>query len=362
MEKPEILAGFAETDFLNVLRIAQLRNYFGSLENAWNCQNMGDFLMAGILQKPIITFFERRKKGNHQRFFEKLHTINAQMIFLEDDNYPTSLQTIDAPPVFLFVRGELKREDTHSLSVVGARNITLDGKQMTERIIPELTRNGLAIISGLARGIDAVAHRCALENGGRTVAVLGSGIDILYPSQNRNLAENIITSGGAIISEFPPGVPPNAYNFPRRNRIVSGLSYGTLVIEGAIKSGSLITAHFALEQGREVFAVPGNPTSKMAGGPNQLIQRGEAKLILSAEDIINELPMETTYIPTAPRQLPSDPIQKTVFKHLKDEPTLFDDMLRESNYSSSQFSATLTILEIKGFAAHLGGNRWVRKI
>jgi len=359
----EALFGFAETDFLSVPRLSQLRNYFGDLESAWKCENKDDFLMAGIMEKSVNTFFEKRKKSNPEKMMKELEKCRAKLIFWEDEEYPEPLKTIDSPPVFLFIRGELKKEDALSISVVGTRRVSSNGRQMTESLVPDLVSHHLCIISGLARGVDAIAHKAALNSEGRTVAVLGNGIDAIYPPENRMLGEKIIESGGAVISEFPPGTPPNAFHFPRRNRIVAGLSLGTLVVEGAEKSGSLITAQFALEQGKEVFAVPGSPVVKMSAGPNRLIQRGEAKLILSAEDILNELPIASIQSQQKVQQaIPTDPIQKAVFEFLEDEAFLFDDILRKSEFSSSQLSATLTILEMKGFAISLGGNRWARKL
>lgn len=362
-EPQDVMLGFAETDFLSVSRISQLKNHFGSLELAWNCSDKKEFLTAGISQKSVNTFFEKRQKADPEKMAKNLLSVSAEMIFWGDKNYPNPLKTIDSPPVFLFVRGQLKSEDVLSLSVVGTRRVSVNGRQMTESVMPELVRSGLCIISGLARGVDAIAHKATLQCRGRTIAVLGNGIDAIYPPENRMLGEKIIESGGAVVSEFCPGTPPNAFHFPRRNRIVAGLSLGTLVVEGAEKSGSLITAQFALEQGKEVFAVPGSPAVKMSAGPNRLIQRGEAKLVLSAEDILNELALPTVASQQSiQRSLPTDPIQKAVFELLEEEPLLFDDILHKSDFVSAEVSATLTILEMKGFALSFGGNRWAKRL
>jgi DNA processing protein len=363
LEKRETLLGFAETDFLSVPRISQLKNHFGSLESAWNYTDQKEFIAAGVSQRSVASFLEKRQKADPEKMDKKNPIRKCQNGLWEDESYPEVLKTIDSPPVFLFVRGHLKSDDALSISVVGTRRVSVNGRQMTESIVPELVNAGLTITSGLARGVDAIAHKATVQSGGRTIAVLGNGIDAIYPPENRVLGEKIIESGGAVISEFCPGTPPNAFHFPRRNRIVAALSLGTLVIEGAEKSGSLITAQFALEQGKEVFAVPGSPAVKMSEGPNRLIQRGEAKLILSAEDILSELSLPTIKSQQSiQKSLPADPIQKAVYELLEEEPLLFDEILRKSEYVSAEVSATLTILEMKGFALSFGGNRWAKKL
>lgn len=318
--------------------------------------------MAGIQRRSAESLMEKKNAVNPEQVLAQIEKAGAKIIFFEDEDYPQRLKTIDSPPAILLVRGTLAATDGISLSVVGTRRVSVAGRQMTEKLVPELVHSGLAIISGLARGVDAVAHKATLSSGGKTVAVLGNGIDQVYPTENRSLAQKIIESGGAIISEFVPGVPANAFNFPRRNRIVAGISLGTLVIEGAEKSGSLITAQFALEQGREVFAVPGSPASPMALGPNRIIQSGTAKLVIDAEDILNELPIELTRSQEQlQRAVPSDPIEKSIYELLNEEPQLFDEIVRDSGLQPAQFSAMLTILEMKGFAVNYGGNRWAKK-
>lgn len=359
-ESREILAGFAETDMLSVPRLSLFRNYFGSLKSAWDCDNAKEFLTAGLGEKATALFLERKKSANPQKFFASLEKCGASLIFWEDDAYPQRLKNITSPPIFLFCRGEIQTEDQFSLAVVGTRRISAHGKQMTERMVSGLVRAGMTIISGLARGVDALAHRKTLQENGRTIAVLGCGIDTIYPPEHHELAEDILASG-AILSEFPPGTPPHAYHFPRRNRIVSGLSLGTLVVEGAEKSGSLITARFALDQNREVFAIPGSPSSSTALGPNRLIQKGEAKLVLTPEDILEEIAAPAIESQHAVQKFfPPDGAERTVYDLLPEEPTLFDDLLRKSEFSSAQFASTLTILEMKGFVTQFGGNRWAK--
>jgi DNA processing protein len=221
----------------------------------------------------------------------KLMAADVTLITIQDARYPARLRQIFDPPVLLFVRGKTELLSSHGVGVVGTRRPTPYGIAATERLSADLARAGLSITSGLARGIDTAAHRATLAEEGRTVAVLGCGVDVLYPAENRKLYEEIGRKG-LLVSEFPMGAPAYPQNFPIRNRIISGLSLGVLIVEGAQHSGSAITAKLAMDQGREVFAVPGNITSKMSWGPNLLIKDGGAKLVQEWTDITNELPAE----------------------------------------------------------------------
>jgi DNA processing protein len=218
------------------------------------------------------------------------------------------------------------------------------------------------VVSGLARGIDSEAHRAALDGGGRTVAVLGSGLDVLYPPENRGLAQRIVDEGrGAIVSEFPLGTQPEALNFPSRNRIISGLSLGVLVVEAGEKSGALITVTFALEQGRDVFAVPGPITSRMSDGPNGLLKQG-AKCVTSARDILEELDMEmVTEHVEAVRSLPADPTERMLLEYLQDSTQHIDELTNRSGLPASTVSAVLTMMELKGMVRHLGGMQYAAR-
>lgn len=212
----------------------------------------------------------------------------ARVVTILDEGYPAHLKEIPDAPIVLYLQGKLPGRIENSVAIVGARDATLYGLQMAERFARELAEAGVPVVSGLARGIDAAAHRGALRSSGETVGVLGCGLDIVYPKENRALFGNI-REKGCIISEFPFGTPPLAWNFPRRNRIVSGLSCGVLVVEANVKSGALITVEFALEQGRDVFAIPGRVDSPMSQGPHAIIRQG-ARLVVSADDILQELP------------------------------------------------------------------------
>jgi DNA processing protein len=250
--------------------------------------SMADLARAGISQRVARSITEFREFESLERELCELPRFDARLVRWTDDDYPANLRQIPDPPPYLFVRGDAPLANSNCIAVVGARAASDAGLRMAERLGFELSGKGFAVVSGLARGIDAAAHRGALSSGGRTIAVLGCGIDIVYPPENRDMAEAIISSGGALISELPVGTAPLAENFPARNRILSGLCLGVVIVEAAERSGSLITARMALEQNRQVFAVPGSPLSGKSRGSNRLLKEG-AVLIDCVEDVIEEL-------------------------------------------------------------------------
>ena len=270
----------------------KILNHFNHLSNAWS-SNINEFNQIGLNKSVIEQIRIKRPKINPDWEMEKLLKENIDLITIQDKNYPKLLKEIYAPPALLYIKGNLEPNDKISIGIVGTRNPSSYGNQITPLITKDLSNFGLTIISGLAKGIDTLAHQATLNANGRTIAVLGTGIDkkSIYPAINIQLAEEI-THKGALISEFPIGTQPAAQNFPQRNRIISGLSLGVLVIEASEKSGSLITARNALEQNRDVFAIPGNVFSINSLGPNKLIKMG-AKLVSQANDIIEELNLST---------------------------------------------------------------------
>jgi len=262
--------------------------YFKSLENAWS-SNLTELSQAGLNRSVIEQIRKQRPRINPDLEMERLSKENIDLITINDKDYPKLLKEIYAPPALLYIRGQFKPEDEFSLGIVGPRKLSFYGKQVAPLIAANLSRAGLTIVSGLAKGVDTLAHQSTLETGGRTIAVLGSGLDkrSIYPFQNKHLAEKI-AQNGAVISEYPLGSSPLAQNFPQRNRIISGLSLGVLVIEAGEKSGALITAKDALEQNREVFAIPGSILNQTSIGTNNLIKMG-AKLVSNIDDILEEL-------------------------------------------------------------------------
>ena len=275
-----------------------------------------------------------------------------------DDRYPEVLKNIEDAPLVLYMKGEYYPEDKFSIGVVGSRKHTPYGESVTQRIAGDLAAAGFTVISGLARGIDTLSHKSALAADGRTIAILGSGLDVCYPAENRGLMERIGASG-AVISEFLPGTLPNKENFPRRNRLISGLSLGVLVVEAAVNSGSLITAGYALEQNKKGFAVPGNITSRNSEGTNKLIKQG-AKIVLSADDIIEELaPVLKGYIRLQQREnTPLIGEENRLCTMLSREPKHVDLISRESGMSVNQLLNLLLSLELKGIVKQASGKRF----
>lgn len=288
----------------------------------------------------------------------------VQIVTFKDEGYPKNLLSIYDPPPFLFVGGEIKEEDQNAVAIVGCRSASPYGRRITERIGRELVRRGITIVSGMARGIDSIGHLAALKEKGRTLAVFGSGLDVLYPPENRKLAGQI-RSSGAIISEFFLGTKPEAPNFPRRNRLISGLSLGVVIVEAGNKSGALLTAQCALDQNREVFAIPGNLGSKNSEGTNRLIKEG-AKLVTSVEDILEELRIFTREGESSSfEETKKDPsglseAEKSIFKLISDEPYHIDKIASKASVGVPQALAMLLSLELKGLVKQLSGKMFVR--
>lgn len=281
-----------------------------------------------------------------------------------DETYPSRLKNIYDPPPVLYVRGQLRKEDEVAVAIVGSRKTSSYGRAMTERVSQELATRGVTIVSGMARGIDSVAHQGAISAGGRTIAVLGCGVDVVYPPENRNLFQDIIDHG-AILSEFPMGSPPEGSHFPKRNRVISGLSVGVVVVEAGQRSGSLITANYALEQGRDVFAVPGNIGMASSRGTNQLIKQG-AKLVESSQDILIEITpqwqKEDEITPPAKdpaNHLPEE--ERGLYGLLTETPIHIDEIIRESQLEPGRVMSLLLELELKGFVSQWPGRCFSRK-
>ena len=293
---------------------------------------------------------------------------DASLVLLGDAEYPSALRSIDLPPPFLLVRGGLVRADGLSVALVGSRRATPYGLRIAQRLATDLGARGVTIVSGLARGVDTAAHRGALDTAGRTVAVLGSGVDVVYPPENRRLAADVILAG-ALVSQFPMGTAPLPHHFPARNRLIAGMTLGTVVVEAAERSGALITARLAGELGREVYAVPGNVSSPGSQGANALIQDG-AKLVQTWEDIVAEWPSQwrdalrqptAGLSPLAGEGEPDiDPEERAILAALGDEPLAVDALVEESRLPSSQVSARLMALELRGLVRRVLGQRFVR--
>jgi len=298
---------------------------------------------------------------------KKLERLNGRIISINDDEYPVSLKEVYDPPAFLYAVGSLKQEDHDSVAIVGTRLPTEYGKTITEELCSALVQSGLTIVSGLARGIDTVAHSATIQSGGRTIAVTGCGLDIIYPQENIRLSQQI-QNHGAILSEYHIGTKPDAGNFPKRNRIISGMTLGTVIIESSETGGAMITASYALDQNREVFAIPGEINRKQCRGTNKLIQQGRAKLILSADDIIEEIVSRFKFIQPDTNQVQSaspppdlNMFEQKIYDVLSRQPLHIDHIAEKAGLSSSDSLVHLLSLEFKGVVKQLAGKMFSRR-
>lgn len=342
------------------VRMRKIKKHFPLFEHAFKAST-GEFIRAGIEENIAGEFTTARQSINPDMIMENLEKENIKVTTLDDKNYSKLLKEIYNPPFIIYYKGMLEIGSEFNLAVVGARKYTNYGKMAVENIVGNLAKSGLTIVSGLAMGIDALAHDATLKAGGRAIAVLGSGLDKanIYPASNRYLADKIINSGGVLISEFSPGTPPLRHHFPQRNRIISGLSLGTLIIEAGEKSGSLITANFSLEQNREVFAVPGSIFSLTCKGTNEIIKKG-AHVITSANDIIEALDLAqiTAYIDNK-KIIPETPEEEKLVLHLTKEPMHINDLIRLTKLDTNVINSTLTIMEMKGMIKNMGNMLYV---
>jgi DNA processing protein len=348
---------FSNIPGIGRVRLTQLENYFGNLENAWKA-SPGELKHAGLDSVALRAITKWRPGVTPEMEMEKLEHYGIKVVTCGDSDYPSRLKEIyDYPPV-LYIRGSLMPEDEWCLAVVGTRRATVYGKQVTEEIVTDLAHSKITIVSGLAKGIDTIAHRSALEAGGRSLAVFACGLDIVYPGENAKLARDIIDHG-ALISEYPLGTQPRAENFPRRNRILSGLSLGVLIIEAGETSGAMITARMALEQNREVFAIPGSIFSPVSRGTNKLIQEG-AKLVCDYTDILEELNLTTVARQIEMREIiPESETESIILQQLSAEPVHIDEVCRSSGLSAAAVSGTLAMMELKGLVKQVSTMNYV---
>lgn len=342
------------------VRFKKMLGYFGSLEQAWKNGGEQDFILAGLEEELARDIATRRPQMDLGKELEKIAKENIGIITILDEDYPKLLKEIYDPPHIMYIKGELKPEDEFAIAIVGTRKLSTYGQQVAARISRELAQAGLTIVSGLACGIDTLAHLAALEQKTRTIAIVGSSLDrySIFPPQNRSLAEKI-SQNGAVLSEYPLGSAALPHHFPARNRIISGLSLGALVIEAPAKSGAIITANHALAQNREVFAVPGSIFSDNSAGPNNLIKAG-AKLVSSAQDILEELNLKNLASNIAVAQIaPDNQEEELILKILSHEPLPVDLIVQETKMSAAVVGATLSIMEMKGKVKNLGGMQYV---
>ena len=315
---------------------------------------------AGLTPEVADGLIQFIKHFDVESELNKLSDLNITILSRESKEYPEILKEISDSPFILYVKGDAKVLSGLNLAVVGSRKHTHYGRQVLEKLVPNLVACGIQIVSGLAYGIDAVAHKSTLIAGGITVAVIGSGLDNIYPSDNCTLADEIITSGGTIISEYPLGTAPLRQHFPARNRIISGIAKGTLIVECDIKSGAMITAHHALEQNREVFALPGQITAQTSMGPNSLIKMG-AKPITEAKDIVESFNLRWQ---GGREQIVISPVtdnEKFIYELIGNEPMHVDIIVEQSKLKSDEVGSTLLFLEMKGLIRNIGAANYIRR-
>ncbi len=357
MEDIRYYLGFNRVPGIGPARLDRLLAVCGTLRAAWYA-DVTELSAAGLDGRSIKALQQARRSMDLEAEYERALAQGVRLVCRDDSAYPSLLAQTVNPPFLLYARGTLTDNDRWAVAVVGTRQASSYGKEVTRKLVSELVTAGVTIVSGLALGIDAVAHSAALAAGGRTLAVLGSGVDQVYPLSNHQLALAILQQG-AIVSEYPLGTVPTAANFPPRNRLISGLALGVLVVEAASKSGALITAQFANEQGRDVFAVPGSIFSPRSEGTHRLIQDG-ASLVTCVDDILDALNLQSAVVQQEMTAImPETPVEAALLALVEDEPRHIDELRRESGLRMPDVSATLALLELKGLVRQVGGMQYV---
>ena len=342
-------------------RMRRLYSYFSSMRDAWQASD-NEWRKAGLQEKVILSLRQTVLKINPDEEEARLKKEQIEVITIREDNFPKNLKNIDRPPAIIYLKGEIKKIDQIALAIVGTRKMSLYGRQVTERIALDLARSGMTIVSGLARGIDTVAHESALSAHGRTIAVVGSGLDerSIYPQENVNLIRKITSGNGAVISEYPPGTPALPQHFPARNRLISALSLGVLVTECPQRSGALLTARAGLEQGKEIFAVPGDIRDLNSEGTNNLLKVG-AKPVTCASEILETFGFSKAVAEKAKKIIPETKEEAKILEYLSIKPIEFDFLVKKTKFDSSTVSSVLTMMEIQGKVRNVGMNQYVLK-
>ncbi len=357
MQSTSYYLGFNLVNGIGPARLERLIDYFGSVEAAWLAQP-ADLMAAGLDAKLARALVNARQTLDLDAEMERAERLDIQLISCEDPAYPTLLRQIPLAPPLLYVRGQIGDVDAWSVGVVGTRAPSPYGREAARRLSGDLASAGVTIVSGLALGIDAIAHAAALDAGGRTIAVLACGVDLIYPERHIALAERICAAG-AMVSEFPLGTRPIPQLFPVRNRLISGLSSGVLVVEAGQKSGALITVDYALEQGRDVFAVPGQIYMHTSDGTNQAIRNG-AGLVTCAQDILEALNFSSAAIQREVQAaFPDGPTETALMDLVSYAPQHVDELRRSMNLPIAEVMAALTVLELKGLVRQSGVMHYV---
>lgn len=347
---------------LNLKRMKAMQDRLGSLDTALTTLSPDLLMEVGLKEETALLTMNRLEEFDAAAYEAELKKRDLRLIAIDEDEYPTLLQQVPDAPVFLYVRGNLKILGDPCIALVGTREMSEYGRRVVAHLIPPLVAAGVVTVSGLAYGVDAEVARETLRIGGPTVAVLGHGLGMIYPKAHAKLADEIVKAGGLLLSEFPLDIQPDQYTFPARNRIIAGLSLGTVVVEAAEGSGSLITADLALDYNRDVFAVPGQLFDPNYRGCHQLIGRGQAKLITDASEILAELGVVAPTLPLGDRPtfVAGSEEETKIYGTLSTMPQSLDDLVVKSKLDAAAANATLTILELKGVVRNVGGGQWVR--
>lgn len=357
MTEIEYLTAISVFTYFGPARIRLLISYFKKAKNVWMASNK-ELIEIGLSVNKVNEFDNFRKNFEIEKYFQSLEKEKINVVTYLDTNFPKALNELNDCPAVLYYKGTLDCLDKPTVAIVGSRKMTSYGKEVAEKFAGELGSFGITIVSGLAHGIDTVAHKSCVSVGGTTAAVLGCGLDQIYPSENKNLSDEIINKKGILISEYPLGYPALPVNFAIRNRIVSGLSSCVVVIEGEEKSGTLLTATHAANQGKTVFAVPGNIMSPLSKAPLFLLKNG-ARIATEPKDILDELNIETKIDRVKMRKIsPDNKEEEKILEFLNTEPLLLDELVRISKCKTSEISARLTIMEMKGLVKNLGGGKY----
>lgn len=345
---------------LTAERYRAIKEVYGDLREAQKHLGEELLLSLGCRRDTIERVLLKLEEFDEDREAAALEKSGVRFLTLEDPQYPIRLREIADPPVFLYYKGDLDVLGQPCLGVVGTRKMSGYGRRITEEFVPEFVRAGLITVSGLAQGIDAVVAEETIRAGGKTVAVLGHGLGMIFPKSNEKLAKDILAQGGLLLSEFPLSQPPDTYTFPARNRIIAGLTLGTIVLEAPEESGALITAELALEYGREVFAVPGQIFDANYAGCNALLQEGEAKLVTRAADVLTEIGVIAPDTEKRSKYIAKNAAEEAILNVLSTMPQPVDDLVERTKMPPSQISATLTMMELNGAVRNAGNGQWIR--
>lgn len=356
--------GLSRVTGIGPSRFRRLLDTFGSAAEAWSA-SVPELRAAGLDERTAQSVAHLRSRHDFDAEVASMESLGISALCLDDAGYPRSLRQLDDAPPVLFVRGTLLPADEWAIAIVGTRHPTAYGREVTRAFAAAFAQARVTVVSGLAQGIDSLAHDGALEAGGRTLAIQACGLDLVYPATNAGLARRILESG-AILSEYPIGTRPHPSHFPVRNRLIAGLTLGTLVVEGTARSGALITARQALDQNRDVFAVPGSILNAGSEGPNQLIREGEARLVTTPQQVLEELNLLATLRPAArqdpavPTATATDPVQARLLEELGTEPLHLDELARATGIPVAAVSAALLILELSGMVRQVGALTYMK--